>query len=100
MLTHLEPFLLAPSALTPTAQSRLAAELAATPVVWQDALRNLGAEPVRLRHNPLYEVWLVSPQGSGLPTPGASAVLAGGRATLQVYSPPRSARTSRAPVAV
>jgi predicted metal-dependent enzyme (double-stranded beta helix superfamily) len=59
---HLEPFLLAPSSLTRTALTRLAAQLAATPALWRDHLRWSDTERwhARLRHTPLYDVWLLS----------------------------------------
>jgi mannose-6-phosphate isomerase-like protein (cupin superfamily) len=59
---HLEPYLLAPSALTPTALSRLAADLAADRRLWADRLRWSENERWydRLRSTPLYDVWLLS----------------------------------------
>jgi quercetin dioxygenase-like cupin family protein len=55
MLNHLEPYLLMPSALTPTALLERAEAIAAT--VTNDT--HLGAGPVRIRHTPLYDAWLV-----------------------------------------
>ncbi|MCW2568046.1 MAG: cupin domain protein [Mycobacterium sp.] len=62
MSVHLEPFLFAPSALTPTALTRLVAQLAATPALWREHLRWSETERwhARLRHTPLYDVWLLS----------------------------------------
>jgi hypothetical protein len=57
MLSHLEPYLLAPSALTPTALLERAALIAETPTLL-DALAGSNA-PVRVRHTPLYDAWLL-----------------------------------------
>ncbi|HEV7826438.1 MAG TPA: cysteine dioxygenase family protein [Mycobacteriales bacterium] len=59
---HLEPYLLLPSALTATALSRLAADLAADPRLWRDRLRWTEDERwhAHLRSTPLYDVWLLS----------------------------------------
>ena len=57
MLHHPEPYLLAPSALTATALLERAAQMAALPALL-DALR-AGGGPVRVRHTPLYDAWLV-----------------------------------------
>lgn len=58
MLSHLEPYLLAPSALTPTALLERAAQLADTPALL-DALAADPGVPVRVRHTPLYDAWLL-----------------------------------------
>jgi quercetin dioxygenase-like cupin family protein len=58
MLSHLEPFLLMPSALTTTALRERAEQLAAAPEL-QDALSRLGDQPIRVRHTPLYDAWLL-----------------------------------------
>jgi quercetin dioxygenase-like cupin family protein len=68
LLSHLEPYLLMPSALTTTALLERAGQIASSAAV-EDALRTLGNEPVRVRHTPLYDAWLVPW------TPGASAAL-------------------------
>jgi predicted metal-dependent enzyme (double-stranded beta helix superfamily) len=94
---HLEPFLLAPSAMTPTALSRLATDLAADPRLWRDQLRWPESERwyTNLRSTPLYDVWLLS-WGRGQATElhdhggsaGAFAVLTGTlRETLAVRTP-------------
>lgn len=57
MLGHLEPYLLMPSALTPTALLERAALIAGTPGLL-DAL-GAGTGPVRVRHTPLYDAWLL-----------------------------------------
>jgi hypothetical protein len=57
--------MLMPSALTTTALVERAGQLAASAEV-ADALRTIGEEPVRVRHTPLYDAWLVPwPAGSG-----------------------------------
>lgn len=59
MLSHLEPYLLAPSALTPTALLERAATLVDSAML-TNALPLLDErEALRLHHNPLYEAWLV-----------------------------------------
>ncbi|MCW2503497.1 MAG: cysteine dioxygenase [Actinomycetia bacterium] len=58
MLSHLEPYLLMPSALTPTALIERADQLAASAAL-RDALLGLGEVPVRIRHTPLYDAWLL-----------------------------------------
>jgi hypothetical protein len=60
MLGHLEPYLLAPSSLTPTALLERAALIAATPTLL-DSLGSVaaGGVPVRVRHTPLYDAWLL-----------------------------------------
>jgi len=58
MLSHLEPYLLAPSALTPTALLERAALIAETPSLL-DALAADPTRPVRVRHTPLYDAWLL-----------------------------------------
>ena len=58
MLNFLEPYLLAPSALTPTALLERAALIAETPTLL-DALKAGSATPVRVRHTPLYDAWLL-----------------------------------------
>jgi hypothetical protein len=64
LLSHLEPYMLMPSALTTTALLERAGQLAASAEV-EDALRTIGDEPVRVRHTPLYDAWLVPwPAGS------------------------------------
>lgn len=82
MLTHLEPYLLAPSALPPTALLERLAALTADPAL--EAALAGGATAVALRSNPLYDAWLV--RWSGWETSelhahagayGAYAVLAG-----------------------
>ena len=55
MLNHLEPYLLAPSSLTPTALRHRASALLADPAV---AL-GPGATAVCVRANPLYDAWLL-----------------------------------------
>lgn len=55
MLSHLEPYLLMPSALTPTALLERAEAIAAS--VTNDTL--VGDGPVRIRHTPLYDAWLL-----------------------------------------
>jgi hypothetical protein len=65
MLSHLEPYLLMPSALTPTALAERAAAI----------LANLSsAEPGRLRHTPLYDAWLVPWERTDVHTHDAFAV--------------------------
>lgn len=54
MLSHLEPYLLMPSALTPTALLERAAQIAETVTI-----NTLGSGPVRVRHTPLYDAWLL-----------------------------------------
>jgi predicted metal-dependent enzyme (double-stranded beta helix superfamily) len=58
----LEPYLLAPSALTPTALARLAADLAANTALWRDQLRWSTSERwyAHLRSTSLYDVWLLA----------------------------------------
>lgn len=53
MLSHLEPYLLMPSALTPTALLQRADQIAATVTI------NTLTGPVRVRHTPLYDAWLL-----------------------------------------
>jgi hypothetical protein len=94
---YLEPYLLAPSALTPTALSRLTAGLAADARLWRDRLRWPGTERwySHLRSTPLYDVWLLSwtpGQATELHdhggSSGAFAVLTGSlRETLAVGAP-------------
>ena len=54
--------MLAPSSLTPTALTRLAAQFAATPALWREHLRWSETERwhAKLRDTPLYDVWLLS----------------------------------------
>jgi hypothetical protein len=54
MLSHLEPYLLMPSALTPTALLERAALIAETVTI-----NTLDAGPVRVRNTPLYDAWLL-----------------------------------------
>jgi mannose-6-phosphate isomerase-like protein (cupin superfamily) len=98
---HLEPFLLAPSALTPTALTRLAAQLAGTPALWRENLRWSETERwyAPLRHTPLYDVWLLSwtpGQATELHDHGGSAgtfhVLAGSLRETVAEGPPDSVR--------
>jgi mannose-6-phosphate isomerase-like protein (cupin superfamily) len=60
--TDLELYLLAPSALTRTALTRLATDLGSTPALWRDHLRWSSTERwyAQLRSTPLYDVWLLS----------------------------------------
>jgi mannose-6-phosphate isomerase-like protein (cupin superfamily) len=60
MLGHLEPYLLMPSALTPTALLERAERIAGTPALL-DALAGAAdpTAPVRVRHTPLYDAWLL-----------------------------------------
>jgi hypothetical protein len=53
MLSHIEPYLLMPSALTPTALLERAEQIAAAVTI------NTLAGPVRVRHTPLYDAWLL-----------------------------------------
>ncbi len=53
MLSHIEPYLLMPSALTPTALLERADQIAAAVTI------NTLAGPVRVRHTPLYDAWLL-----------------------------------------
>ncbi|HEV2089167.1 MAG TPA: hypothetical protein VGR21_12715 [Cryptosporangiaceae bacterium] len=57
MLNHLEPYLLAPSSLTPTALLQRAASLLDDPAL--AAALSRGDRLTRLRVNPLYDAWLV-----------------------------------------
>lgn len=57
MLSHLEPYLLAPSALTPTALLQRAHDLLSDPAV--AAALASGERAVLVRSNPLYDAWLV-----------------------------------------
>jgi mannose-6-phosphate isomerase-like protein (cupin superfamily) len=60
MLSHLEPYLLMPSSLTPTALLERAGLIAGTPALL-DALAGAAdpTAPVRVRHTPLYDAWLL-----------------------------------------
>jgi Cysteine dioxygenase type I len=53
MLSHIEPYLLMPSALTPTALLERADQIAAAVTI------NTLTGPVRVRHTPLYDAWLL-----------------------------------------
>ncbi len=57
MLNHLEPYLLAPSSLTPTGLLERAACLLGDPALAAALAR--GDQVTRLRANPLYDAWLV-----------------------------------------
>lgn len=67
MLSHLEPYLLMPSALTPTALAERADQILA-------ALGSAEPEPGRLRHTPLYDAWLVPWSTTDVHTHDAFAV--------------------------
>jgi predicted metal-dependent enzyme (double-stranded beta helix superfamily) len=74
----LEPYLLAPSALTPTALHRLVTDLAADTARWRDQLRWSTAERwyAHVAGTPQYDVWLLSwtpGQGTELHDHGGSA---------------------------
>lgn len=58
MLSHLEPYLLMPSALTTTALLERADQIASSAAL-RDALLALGDAPLRIRHTPLYDAWLL-----------------------------------------
>jgi predicted metal-dependent enzyme (double-stranded beta helix superfamily) len=102
---HLEPFLLAPSSLTSTALTRLAAQLAGTPALWRDHLRWSETKRwyAQLRATPLYDVWLLSwtpGQGTELHDHGGSAgtfhVLSGSlRETVAMGTPDSVRLTER-----
>jgi hypothetical protein len=59
VLHHLEPYLLAPSALTPTALLERAAQLADSAAVRHAVDALAAGAPVRVRHTPLYDAWLL-----------------------------------------
>lgn len=65
MLSHVEPYLLMPSALTPTALTERAEQIVAT-------LTDLA--PGRVRHTPLYDAWLVPWSSTDVHTHDAFAV--------------------------
>jgi quercetin dioxygenase-like cupin family protein len=102
--THLEPYLLAPSALTVTALSRLAAGLAADTTLWHDRLRRSATTErwyAQLRSTPLYDVWLLSwepGQATELHDHGGSSgafhVLAGSLRETLAAGTPTSVRLS------
>jgi Cysteine dioxygenase type I len=60
MLSHIEPYLLMPSALTPTALLERAEQIAAAVTI------NTLAGPVRVRHTPLYDAWLLPWEGDAV----------------------------------
>jgi predicted metal-dependent enzyme (double-stranded beta helix superfamily) len=100
---HLEPYLLSPSALSRTALSRLAAELAADTALWRDRLQYSADSRwyAHLRSTPLYDVWLLSwtpGQGTELHDHGGSSgcfqVLTGTLRETVAVGTPTSVRLS------
>jgi predicted metal-dependent enzyme (double-stranded beta helix superfamily) len=101
----LEPYLLAPSVLTPTALRRLATDLAHRTALWRDQLQWSASERwyAQLTSTPLYDVWLLSwgpGQATELHDHGGSAgafhVLAGAlRETVATPTPSSVRLTER-----